>query len=240
MDLEAPSSSRAQLGERVPDDTWIQPILDRRVINADGDPADVAVSRETIRLAFIAALQHLPPRQRAVLILRDVLRWRASEVAELLGVTVVSANGLLRRARATLPARDLTVGAATPVTDDQGELLARYVDAFERLDIDTLVTLLHDDAVLSMPPYSLWLKGPRSISEWLLANGCGGSKRLPLDVNGAPGFAVYKPTGPGGDYEAFAIEIVELSGDQVMAIHAFIEPPLFRRCGVPAALRTPS
>jgi RNA polymerase sigma-70 factor (ECF subfamily) len=238
MDLEAPSSSTATLGAGVPEGAWIQPMLDRRVIDGDADPADVATSRDSIRLAFIAALQHLPPRQRAVLILRDVLRWRATEVADLLDVTVVSANGLLHRARATLMARNETGSrpASTPVDERQRQLLARYVDAFERLDIDTLVTLLHGDAVLSMPPYTLWLQGPRSITEWLVANACGGSMRLPLEVNGSPGFAVYKPSGPHGNYDAFAIEVVELLGDHITAIHAFIDPSLFTRFEVPATL----
>jgi RNA polymerase sigma-70 factor (ECF subfamily) len=235
MDLEAASSSTATLGGPVPEGAWVQPMLDRHVIDADGDPAEVAASRDTIRLAFIAALQRLPARQRAVLILRDVLRWRASEVAELLGVTVVSANGLLRRARATLAAGNVTERPLTPVAGDQRKLLARYVDAFERLDVDTLVALLHDDAVLSMPPYALWLRGPRSIAEWLVANACGGSRRLPLDVNGSPGFAVYKPAGPQGRFDAFAIEVVELRGERISAIHAFIEPTLFPRFEVPAA-----
>lgn len=240
MDIEGPSSSSATLDGRVPEGAWVQPILDRRVIDPDADPGDVATSRDTIRLAFIAALQTLPPRQRAVLILRDVLRWRASEVAELLDVTIVSANGLLRRARATLAARHVTAEATTPVDERQRELLVRYVDAFQRLDIDTLVSLLHDDAVLSMPPYALWLQGPQSMTEWLVANACGGSIRLRLDVNGSPGFAVYKPSGPSGHYDAFAIEVVELSGEHITAIHAFIEPGLFARCELPATLAVPA
>jgi RNA polymerase sigma-70 factor (ECF subfamily) len=239
MDLEAPSSSAARLGEPVPDAPWIQPVLDRDVIDLAGDPADVAASRETIRLAFIAALQHLPARQRAVLILRDVLRWRASEVADLLDITVVSANGLLRRARATLAERDVAAHVVTPTTEWQRDLLARYVDAFERLDVDTLVALLHEDAVLSMPPYTLWLQGSRAIAEWLVANACGDSKRMAVVANGSPAFAVYKATSRDGCYEAFAIEIIDVAAEGIGAIHAFIEPELFPRYGLPATLLVP-
>lgn len=238
MDLEAPSSSTARLGEPLPVALWIQPVLDRDVIDVTGDPAEIATSRETIRLAFVAALQHLPARQRAVLILRDVLRWKASEVAELLEITVVSANGLLRRARATLAERDVAAPAVAPTTVQQRDLLARYVDAFERLDVDTLVSLLREDAVLSMPPYTLWLQGARAIAEWLVANSCGDSERLRVDVNGAPGFAVYKATGREGHHEAFAIEIIDVSAEGIGAIHAFIEPELFSRYGLPATLQT--
>ena len=236
MDLEGPSSSDAILGGRLPDGAWIQPIADRLAIGPSSDPAELAASRDTIRLAFIAALQLLSPRQRAVLILRDVLRWRASEVAELLDATVVSVNGLLRRARATLASRDLAAPPAAQDGERDTELLARYVEAFERLDVDTLVELLHEDATLAMPPYTVWLQGPRSITAWLVANACGGSRRLPIEMNGSTAFAVYKPTSHDGTCEPFAIEIIEVAEHRITAIHAFIESSLFARLGLPPTL----
>ena len=163
MDLGPSSTADSYHGPARPENTWVQPVADARVLPETDDPAELAANRETIRLAFVAALQHLPPRQRAVLILREVLRWQASEVAELLDTSVASVNSALQRARATLaagrPRRDDSAAAAE-IDDDQQELLARYVDAFERYDIPSLLTLLHDDAVLSMPPFPLWLRGP--------------------------------------------------------------------------------
>ena len=141
---------------------------DSRTVAAGGDPAEVAIARETIRLAFVAALQHLPPRQRAVLILREVLRLHADEVAQLLETSVASVNSALQRARATLGAADLDradVGA--PRDEGEEQLVARYVDAFERYDVASLTALLHEDATLSMPPYSFWLRGPDAVRAWL-------------------------------------------------------------------------
>jgi RNA polymerase sigma-70 factor (ECF subfamily) len=193
-----------------------------------------------MRLAFIAALQHLPPRQRAVLILRDVLRWQAAEVADLLDATVVSVNGLLRRARTTLASRDLAaIGPALSSQRDQ-ELLARYVEAFERLDIETLVSLLRDDAIFSMPPYGLWLEGIASIREWLIDNVCLLKRFVPLDVNGSPGFAIYQVAGPDGACEAFGIQVLELSASRITAIHTFLDPDLFPLFGLPSTLPQPN
>src|SRR4051812_20258623 len=156
----------------LPEVTWIEPIPDG-LVAAEGDPADVAVSHETIRLAFVAALQHLPPRQRAVLILCEVLRWQATEVAELLETSVASVNSALQRARATLEAAHLEPTTGEPLDAEQQELIARYVDAFERYDVSSLVTLLHDDVTFSMPPYELWLEGPDQVAQWLLGQGIG-------------------------------------------------------------------
>src|SRR5579859_5134154 len=237
MDLQAPSpTAGAALGARLTESVWVQPIPDRLAIDGDGDPADVAVSRETIRLAFVAALQHLPPRQRCVLVLRDVLRWRATEVADLLETTVVSVNGLLRRARANLSARSTTAADRPPSNPRDRELLGRYVEAFERLDMDALVSLLREDAVLSMPPYALWLQGRSAISEWLIAKACGDSVLVPVEANGSPSFAVYKPAIRDGGFEAFGIQVLELSESQVAAIHTFIDPSLFERFGLPPAI----
>src|SRR5438477_792577 len=151
MELGPPSPpDEGHLGGMLPEHLWVSPIPDARVLPEDGDPAEIAVARDTVRLAFVTALQHLPARQRAVLILCEVLRWPAAETAELLDTSVAAVNSSLQRARATMSSIDT---GASPATVDAGQrdLLARYVDAFERYDIDRLVTLLHDDAVQSMP-----------------------------------------------------------------------------------------
>src|SRR6478735_5767488 len=160
MDLGPASSADSFHGVTLPEHAWVSPIADSRVLPEDGDPAEMAASRETIRLAFVTALQHLPARQRAVLILREVLRWQASEVAELLDTSVASVNSALQRARATLATRDLDTSSTASVDEEQQQLLARYVDAFERYDMTSLVSLLHEDAIMSMPPYDFWLSGP--------------------------------------------------------------------------------
>jgi len=237
MDLGPASTAEGNLGPHVPAENWVQPIADAKVVPADAaDPAELAASRESIRLAFVAALQHLPPRQRAVLILREVLRWQAAEVAELLDTSVASVNSALQRARATLADRDLDL---TPpqVDADQQELLARYVDAFERYDIDSLVTLLHDDAVQSMPPFAMWLRGRDEMGKWYLGQGigCKGSRLLATAANGRPAFASYRPQGPGV-WEPFALQIIETSDGRIAAIHNFLYPELFPAFGLPTRL----
>src|SRR5687768_12721776 len=172
MDLTSPQTADTPLPAPLTEATWIEPVPDVRVVASGGDPAEVAVARESVRLAFVAALQRLPPRQRAVLILREVLRWKAEEVAELLDTTVVSVNSALQRARATLAAAG---GAPSPrpLDADDRELLERYVDAFERYDIDAFVRLLRDDATQHMPPYEMWLRGAADIGAWMLGPGAG-------------------------------------------------------------------
>ena len=195
MDLGPSSPADTALPAGLPENTWIQPVLDARVLPEDGDPAELAESRETIRLAFVAALQHLPPKQRAVLILREVLRWQASEVAELLDTSVASVNSALQRARAALESVDVDTMKPLQFDEEQQALLARYVDAFERYDITSLVTLLHDDATFTMPPFALWLEGPVEIGQWYLGQGigCRGSRLVATSANGCPAFASYKP-----------------------------------------------
>jgi RNA polymerase sigma-70 factor, ECF subfamily len=220
------------------DGTWVGPVPDDLVVPPDGDPAQVAVARETIRLAFVAALQHLRPRPRAVLILHDVLRWKAREIAGLLDTSTVSVNSMLRRARDTLAARGGTT-AAVPEPDDaeQRELLARYVRAFERADVESLVSLLHADATMSMPPNALWLDGRLDICAWWLTGGaeCLGSALVPTatTVNGSPAFGIYRPSGPGGRYEPFAVQVMETSGGRIHGIHAFVDASLFPLFGLP-------
>jgi RNA polymerase sigma-70 factor, ECF subfamily len=237
MDLGPSSTADSFRGATLPEHAWVQPIPDARVLPEDGDPAELAASRETIRLAFVTALQHLPPRQRAVLILREVLRWRAREVAELLDTSVASVNSALQRARATLATRDVDASRAPAVAPDQRALLARYVDAFERYDINSLVTLLHDDAVMSMPPYDFWLRGPVEISRWFLGEGigCRGSRLVATAANGCAAFGSYRPDGRGG-HAPFAIQVIEVSGDRIVGHHNFLDTDLFAAFGLPAGL----
>jgi RNA polymerase sigma-70 factor (ECF subfamily) len=246
MDLSPASHADAVLPDRTPDTDWVEPVPDVRALPSSGDPADVVVSRETIRLAFIAALQHLPPRQRAVLILREVLAWKASETAELLGTTVASVNSALQRARATLAGAGITApdgstGApAGPGMDEkQQALLDRYVDAFERYDLDTLTSLLHEEATLSMPPYPLWLRGRGEIRAWLEGTGieCKGSRLLPVRANGAPGFGQYRRDRSGRGHRAWALQVLEVRDGRVTGMNSFLDTErLFPLFGLPLEL----
>jgi RNA polymerase sigma-70 factor (ECF subfamily) len=235
MDLVSASSGDSEAGPRLPESKWIQPIPDGRALPAADDPADVAESRESIRVAFIAALQHLPARQRAVLILREVLRWKASEVAELLDTSVVSVNSALQRARSTLAASNVEDSEPLmPEDEEQRALLARYVDAFERFDIESLVSLLHEDATMSMPPYDLWLHGADEFRKWLLGagSGCRGSRFLPIAANGSPAFAQWR----SGGSEPWAIHVLRVSGGRITGIDFFVDPELFPMFGLPMRL----
>jgi len=238
MDLVSPATTEtAVLGLRS-DDTWVQPIADARGLPDSGDPAELAGLRESIRLAFVAALQHLPPRQRVVLILREVLHWRAAEVAELLDTSVASVNSALQRARATLDRLELESDETALEADDE-ELLARYVEAFEAYDIETFVTLLREDAAFSMPPHALWLRGPLEVSRWLRGPGlgCRGSHLIATRANGCPAFAQYKPA-PEGGHSPWSIQVVELKGGTVTAIHNYLNTELFAEFGLPPRLES--
>ena len=233
MDLGPAREPVAANLNTLPESTWVEPIPDERIA-PEGDPADVAVARETIRLAFVAALQHLPPRQRAVLILCEVLRWQASEVAELLDTTVASVNSALQRARAMLEERNLSADAAPSVEEADAELLARYVDAFQRYDMEALTSLIHEDATQSMPPYDLWLAGRDHILAWWVGPGigCRGSKVIPtVAANGAPAFGQYKPSETGDGYEPWALQLLEIAGDRIAGFTFFLDTervfPLF-------------
>jgi RNA polymerase sigma-70 factor (ECF subfamily) len=228
MDLTEAQTADTPLPTPLPEATWIEPMPDGRVV-PDGDPEDVALARESVRLAFVAALQHLPAKQRAVLILREVLRWPAEEVAELLDTSVASVNSALQRARATLSSRNLEAEATPePMDDAKRELLSRYVAAFEAYDMDALTSVLHDDAAWNMPPYDLWLQTHEDIVAWCLGTGigCRGSKLVPVDANGSPAFAQYKP-GPDGGHEAWSIQVLELSGDRIAGITFFLDTARF-------------
>jgi RNA polymerase sigma-70 factor, ECF subfamily len=239
MDLGPSSTAAAVIPDALPEASWVLPVPDARVSPAGGDPAELTAYRESIRFAFVVALQYLPPRQRAILILRDVLRWQASEVAELLATTAVSVNSALQRARASVGAAGVSIDAGQPAGLDAGQqdLLNRYVDAFERYDVTEFVSLLHADATFSMPPHPMWLRGPAEVSRWLLGQGlgCRGSRLVATAANGCAAFGSYRPAGPGA-HEPFAIQVVEISGGRIAAVHNFLYPELFAAFGLPARL----
>ncbi|HYO77805.1 MAG TPA: sigma-70 family RNA polymerase sigma factor [Thermoanaerobaculia bacterium] len=214
---------------------WLEPIADARVLPADADPYELTVLRQSIRLAFVAALQHLPPRQRAALLLTDVLGWSAAEVAECLEMTVAAVNSGLQRARATMAARN---GVASPdaLNEKETELLDRYVDAFRRYDVDGLVSLLRDDATFSMPPYTLWLQGPESVRLWLTGPGaeCRGSRLVPVAASGSPAFAQYRVAQTPGTYRAWGLIVLELDGERISGWNTFLDvETLFPMFGLP-------
>ncbi|WP_268220621.1 sigma-70 family RNA polymerase sigma factor [Streptomyces sp. EMB24] len=242
MDLtESTPLAQAALSPR-PDHTWLEPMPDDRVLPTPADPAEAAVAKESVRLAFMAALQRLPAKQRAVLILREVLAWKASEVAELLDTSVASVNSALQRARATLaerrePGADASV--SDPLDEDQQKLLDRYVAAFEGYDMSALTALLHEDAVMTMPPFDLWLTGADDITGFMTTLGaaCAHSKLVPVEVNGLPGFAQYKPDPDNGGYTPWAVQALEISDGRITGFHCFLDTqrwfPLF---GLPLRL----
>lgn len=215
----------------------LEPIPDARAVPTDVDPAERLALRESIRLAFVAALQHLPPRQRAALLLTEVLGWSAAEVARGLETSIPSVNSALQRARATLATRDVGEPAAA-LSDTQTALVDRYVAAFERYDVDALTTLLREDATLSMPPYCLWLRGPESIREWMLGpgSGCRGSKLVATAASGSPAFGQYRPAQEGG-HLPWALLVLELARDRIASVTSFLDTQtLFPLFGLPARL----
>ncbi|GGM10594.1 sigma-70 family RNA polymerase sigma factor [Promicromonospora citrea] len=227
------------LANVLPESAWVEPVPTDHVLPGASDPADTAVARESVRLAFVAALQHLPAKQRAVLILREVLRWPATEVAALLDTSVASVNSALQRARATLadkaPDRTGASGAPAPSTADEADLLERYVAAFERYDMAALANLLREDAVMNMPPYAMWLEGIDNIQQWLQGPGkeCEGSRCMPVHVNGTPGFAQYRKDPRGGHYP-WGIVVLENDGTHVTGITTFLDTEKwFSRFGLP-------
>jgi RNA polymerase sigma-70 factor (ECF subfamily) len=239
MDLGPSREPVAENLNTLPEVTWIEPIPDDRVV-PEGDPAEVTVARESIRLAFVAALQHLPPRQRAVLILCEVLRWRAAEVAELLETSVASVNSALQRARATLDASNVELADTSPSVDRaDADLLARYVAAFEAYDMEALTSLIQEDALQSMPPFDLWLRGRDDILSWWVGpgGGCRGSRVIPVaPANGAPAFGQYKPSEDGG-YEPWALQVLEVEDGRIVEFTFFLDTArLFPLFGLPPRL----
>jgi RNA polymerase sigma-70 factor, ECF subfamily len=233
MDMGPASTAESALDGGLPEAAWIQPVPD-----ANLDPAELTASKETLRLAFVAALQHLPARQRVVLILREVLRWQATEVAELLDTSVASVNSALQRARATMDELELDASGPAKVDDgDQQELLSQYVDAFERYDVAQLVTLLKDDVVFNMPPFELWLQGPDDVAKWMLGPGigCKDAKLLTTSANGCPAVAIYKPE-EDGVWRPFNLAVLEIENGEITLITNFLYPELFPAFGLPTEL----
>jgi RNA polymerase sigma-70 factor (ECF subfamily) len=216
---------------------WLEPIPDARALPSDADPFERTALRQSIRLAFVSALQHLPPRQRAALLLTDVLGWSAAEVAECLEMTVAAVNSGLQRARATMTSRG---GAASiaELNDEESQLLDRYVDLFQRYDVDGLVSLLREDATFSMPPFLLWLQGPDSVRAWLNGPGapCRGSRLVPVEASGTRAFAQYRKS-EGEGYHAWALIVLELDGGRIAGWNSFLDTEtLFPMFGLPLQL----
>ena len=235
MDLGPARSPDGPVGGTLPEATWVEPLP------GGGDPAEVAVSRETIRLAFVAALQHLPARQRAVLILCEVLRWKAIEVAELLETSVASVNSALQRARATLEASGVSSTNAAPAVDEsQRELLSRYVAAFESYDMEALTSLIQEDATQSMPPYELWLRGRDDILRWWVGPGaaCRGSRVIPtVAANGSPAFGQYRPSASGSGYDPWSLQVLEIADGRIVEFTFFLDTErIFPLFGLPLRL----
>ena len=237
MDLTASWSPGAAIPDSLGEHVWVGPAPDDRVLPDSGDPAEVAAHRDSVRLAFVAVLQSLPPRQRAVLILREVLAFPASEVAELLDTTVASVNSALQRARATMSTRD-EEAPPRPLDADQRELLGRYLAAFEAYDLAALTELLRADAIMSMPPLPLWLSGRDLILHWLRGPGseCQGSRLVPARANGVAAFGQYRRS-PAGGHTPWALQIIETDGAGITAWHSFLDTErLFPIFGLPARL----
>ena len=226
MDMGPARPAADGLSAPLPELAWLQPVPDVRVVPSAADPADIAELRDSVRLAFVTTLQLLPPNQRAVLILREVLAWPAADVADLLGTSVASVNSALQRARATLAERGDPQAEKRPLDDDQRELLARYVEAFESYDMDRLTALLAQDASWSMPPFELWLQTHDDIRAWCLGPGiaCDGSKLVPVEANGSPAFAQYKPD-PEGGFAAWSLQVLDVApdGQQLRGVIFFLD-----------------
>jgi len=236
MDLGPVSTVHGELAT-LPAAEFIEPVPEAQVLPADADPAERAILRRSIRLAFVAALQHLPPRQRAALLLMEVLGCSAAEVAQTLEMSVPAVNSAIQRARATLESRRLRADAVTPEADP--ELVHRYVEAFERYDMEALIQLLHEEVVMSMPPYAIWLRGPRSVVDWMVGRGigCRGSRMLPTAASGLPAFGQYRSSGPGMGFHAWGLVLLETEGSRVTGINTFLDTArLFPRFGLPLRL----
>jgi RNA polymerase sigma-70 factor, ECF subfamily len=246
VDLGDPGAAEGPVGAPLPETTWILPIASGQVADPDADPEALAAERETLRLAFVAALQHLPARQRVVLVLREVLRWNAKEVADVLETSVASVNSALQRARATLDQLNLEDSDAPtrPAGEDESRLLEQYLEAFAEYDVDRIVALLRYDVVFDMPPLPLWLRGPGDVRDFMLGPGsaCRGSKLIATSANGLPAFASYKPDADSGTWLPWSVTVLEPDGGgapTVAGVHNFLAPfmpNLFTSFGLPDQL----
>jgi RNA polymerase sigma-70 factor, ECF subfamily len=214
---------------------WMEPIPDALALPSDASPEELAVLRESIRLAFVAALQHLPPRQRAALLCVDVLGWSAAETAVHLEMSLTAVNSALQRARETMQSRGQSL-APRPLSESQRALVDRYAVAFERYDVDALAALLHEEAVLSMPPYLFWLQGPGDIRAWLLGQGkgCEGSRLIPVMANGMTAFAQYRRRADG-TFFAWGLIVLELGTGSILHWNSYLDvQTLFPKFLLPA------
>ena len=239
MDLgPASPPAEAHLRPWPAEDNWVTPITTDSVLPEHGDPAEIAALRDSVRLAFVTALQHLPARQRAALILCEVLRLPAAEAAAILESTAASVNSALQRARATLAALP---GEQRPAAVDEAnaDLLSRYVDAFQRYDMTALLELVHEDAVMTMPPFEMWLQGVRDITAWMVLPGpsqCAGSRLIPVEANGVQAWAQYRRD-PAGGYKAWGLQVHEFSNGKLTRYTDFLDVArLFPRFGLPPRL----
>ncbi|GAB2500017.1 sigma-70 family RNA polymerase sigma factor [Nocardiopsis aegyptia] len=239
--LGGPAEPEGRLGER-PELPWLEPVPDA-LVGADGDPGTVVAARESVRLALVAALQYLQPRQRAVLVLRDVLRFSAAEVADILGVSVPAVNSLLQRARAQLARSAPAEDRVELPRAEQKQVLDRYVAAFENYDISGITSMFTADAVWEMPPYTSWVRGAEHIGRLIRSNcparGPGDMRMLPAAANGQPAFGLYM-RGADGVHRAFHLQVLDLTGSGVAHVAAFFDVSLFPSFGLPAALETVS
>jgi RNA polymerase sigma-70 factor (ECF subfamily) len=223
----------------LPGSRWIEPIPDTDALPADADPAELVALRQSIRLAFVAALQQLPAKQRAALLLADVLGWPAADIAESLDTSVAAVNSALQRARTTLATRNEMLQGGAELSGEEAYLVDRYVSAFERYDVNEIVSLLHEDATLSMPPYSLWLRGHDAIAGWLSGRGsdCRGSRLVATAACASPAFGQYRPSGPGGRHEPWALLVLEVSNGAICGMNSFLDTAaLFPRFRLPLAV----
>ncbi|MFW6198017.1 MAG: RNA polymerase subunit sigma-70, partial [Myxococcota bacterium] len=237
MELGAAGTVDDALEER-PREHWLEPVPDAMALPREADPGELASLRQSIRLAFVAALQHLPPKQRAALLSTEVLGWSAAETAESLDTSVASVNSALQRARATLAKQPMDDSPAS-LSEEQAQLVERYMQAFERYDVDAMTALMREDVVMSMPPYALWLQGPETVRAWLLGrgSGCRGSRLVPTKANGMPAFGQYRPGDDGGPHRPWALAVLELSGDRIAAWTSFLDTErLFPLFGLPDRL----
>jgi RNA polymerase sigma-70 factor (ECF subfamily) len=234
VDLTGPTSPIVVPEQTTPLNDWIWPAPDFK-----GDPADVSVRRESVRLAFVALLQLLPARQRAAIILHDIFRWSADETALVLKTTRAAVNSALQRARGTLDRAKLT---SEQVAVSSGELdhdlLNRYVQAFEEFDVDGLIALFHEDGSLSMPPFTMWVQGADNVRAFYEATRfhCLGSRLLPVWANGEPGFGQYVPDLADGVMKPWGIHVLECRNGQIAHVHTFIDPRLYPRFGLPESI----
>ncbi|WP_091803083.1 sigma-70 family RNA polymerase sigma factor [Prauserella marina] len=235
------SDPSGDLAERH-DIRWLEPLPDPQT--TEDDPASIVTERESVRLAFVAALQHLPERQRAVLILRDVLKWRAAEVADTVGISTAAVNSTLQRARAQLaeiaPHLDTV---AEPDSSQQRELLDRYVSAFERKDVTELIALFTADIVWEMPPYASWYQGRTDVAHHL-THRCpaqpGKVLILPLRANGQPTFAMYLLDEKTGEYNAFTVQVLTVTADGISQVANFMDTAVFGMFELPLTRQAPS